>query len=186
MAHCYHLHTILSIRHPQQAYVIPFTAYLPGGSSTAYPLCLLVVCILLFLQHMQSHITQEAFCSQCKNLEGNKIHQSSDWLSKSLSHCSSFPVALQLEPFGSLLVGLFNPLAFYLDGCGQNLPKPWSLLLAPDKDLCSHLWSLLPLLKQQRAFYKVMYIHTHLIVRCSLAYNESHRAAQMNLKGFRM
>lgn len=42
MAHCYHLHTILSIRHPQQAYVIPFTAYLPGGSSTAYPLCLLV------------------------------------------------------------------------------------------------------------------------------------------------
>lgn len=69
-------------------------------------------------------------------------------------------MALQLEPFGSLLVGLFNPLAFHLDGCGHNLPKPWSLFLASDKDLCSHLWSLLPLLKQQRAFYKVMYIHT--------------------------
>lgn len=69
-------------------------------------------------------------------------------------------MALQLELFGSLLVGLFNPLAFYLDGCGHNLPNPWSLFLVPDKDLCSHLWSLLPLLKQQKAFYKVMYIHT--------------------------
>lgn len=90
-------------------------------------------------------------------------------------------MALQLELFGSLLVGLFNPLAFY----GHNLPNPWSLFLVPDKDLCFHLWSLLPLLKQQRAFYKVMYI-THVLVRCSLAYNESHRTAQMNLKGFRM
>lgn len=133
----------------------------------------------------ESHITQAAFYSQCKNLEGNKIHQSSAWFSKSLPHCSSFPVALQLELFDCLLVRIFNPVAFYLDCCGPNLPNPWSLLLVPDKDLHSHLWSLLPLLKQQRAFYKVMYI-THVLVRCSLAYNESHRTAQMNLKGFRM
>lgn len=50
MALWYHQYKILSIRHPQQAYVIPFTAYPPGGSSTAYPLCLLVVCIHLFLE----------------------------------------------------------------------------------------------------------------------------------------
>lgn len=133
----------------------------------------------------ESHITQAAFYSQCKNLEGNKIHQSSAWFSKSLPHCSSFPVALQLELFDSLLVRIFNPVAFYLDCCGPNLPNPWSLFLVPGKDLHSHLWSLLPLLKQQRAFYKVMYI-THVLVRCSLAYSESHRTAQMNLKGFRM
>lgn len=125
-----------------------------------YPLCLLVVRILLLFEQRESRITQAAFYSQCKNLEGNKIHQSSAWFIKSLSHCSSFPVALQLELFGSLLVGLFNPLAFYLDGCGHNFPNPWSLFLVPDKDLCSHLWSLLSLLKQQKAFYKVMYLHT--------------------------
>lgn len=125
-----------------------------------YPLCLLVVRILLLLEQRESRITQAAFYYQCKNLEGNKIHQSSAWFIKSLSHCSSFPVALQLELFGSLLVGLFNPFAFYLDGCGHNFPNLWSLFLVPDKDLCSHLWSLLSLLKQQKAFYKVMYLHT--------------------------
>lgn len=126
----------------------------------------------------ESHIPHAAFSySQCKNLKGNKIHQSSTWLIKTLSHCSAFPVALQLKLLAFYLQGsLILQLSIWMamGKSHHNLPNPWSLFLVPAKNLCSLLWSLLPLLKQQKTFYKVTYIPP---VRCSLTYDENHGIA---------
>lgn len=176
MSHWYHLHTIWGITHAQQAYIISFVAYqdvhqestlTSFGSLHSLPSL-----------GVESHITHAAFSySQCKNQKGNKIHQSSTWLIKSLSHCSSFPVALQLKLLAFYLQGsLILQLSIWM-AMGKsyhNLFNPWSLFLLPAKNLCSLLWSLLPLLKQQKTFYKVTYTPS---VRCSLTYNENHGIA---------
>lgn len=133
----------------------------------------------------ESHITQAAFYSQCKTLEGNKLHQPSAWFSKSLSHCSSFPVALQLKLFGSLLMGLFSPLAFCLGGCGHSLPS-LSLFFKSLIRIFALTCVFSPASAETAKSLLQGHVYTHLIVTCSLAYNESHRTAQMNLKGFRM
>lgn len=165
MAHWYHSHTVLSIRHPQQAYVITFTAYLPGGSSVVYPLCLLVVYILLFLEQSLTSPRQPSTLNARIWREIKSINPLPGLVN--LSHT----VHHSLWPCNLSSLALFNPLAFCLDGCGYNLPNPCGFSPASAETAKSLLQG---------------HVYTHLIVRCSLAYNESHRTAQMSLKGFRM